>query len=106
MKKIQVILAVLCVSVFSACTPESVEPLSLQNSEASSNVVTHIGITSVPFDDGKPLVIVDGVTVSQEEFMRLDPNQVEAVHVVKGIKSTAIYGTRGENGVIIVTTKK
>jgi TonB-linked SusC/RagA family outer membrane protein len=52
-----------------------------------------------------PLYIVDGI-VSPNGIENLDPNNIESINVLKDASSTAIYGTRGTNGVIIVTTKR
>ncbi len=54
---------------------------------------------------GEPLVIIDGVPRSSEDFQRLNPTDIENVSVLKDA-SAAIYGVRGGNGVILVTTKK
>jgi len=50
-----------------------------------------------------PLILVDGITVSSLEDIPSD--QVESIDVLKDASSTAIYGARGANGVILVTTK-
>ena len=50
-----------------------------------------------------PLVLVDGV---ERDFTDLDPNEVETVSVLKDASATAVFGARGANGVIIVTTKE
>lgn len=52
-----------------------------------------------------PLYVVDGV-IWTEGITNLNPNDVESIDVLKDASSTAIYGTRGSNGVIIVTTKR
>ena len=49
------------------------------------------------------LVIVDGV---QSTFERLVPDEIESVSVLKDASATAIYGSKGANGVLLVTTKK
>ncbi len=50
-----------------------------------------------------PLIMVDGI---QRDFNQIDPNEVASISVLKDASSTAIYGTRGANGVILVTTKR
>lgn len=50
-----------------------------------------------------PLVLVDGV---EREFFQLDPNEVEDITVLKDASATAVFGVRGANGVILVTTKR
>ncbi|MBY0480257.1 MAG: TonB-dependent receptor [Chitinophagaceae bacterium] len=52
-----------------------------------------------------PLYIVDGVEWT-EGLSNLNPNDIETMDVLKDASATAIYGTRGSNGVIIVTTKR
>ena len=54
---------------------------------------------------GTPLVVIDGVPRTIEDFQRLNPSDIENVSVLKDA-SAAIYGVRGGNGVILVTTKK
>lgn len=53
--------------------------------------------------DNSPLYIVDGFPVSS--ISDISPNEIESIDVLKDASSTAIYGARGANGVIIVTTK-
>ena len=50
-----------------------------------------------------PLVLVDGVV---RDFNDIDPNEIETVSVLKDASATAVYGVRGANGVILVTTKR
>lgn len=51
-----------------------------------------------------PLYVVDGVVMS--DFQLLNPNDIESVEVLKDASSAAIYGARGANGVVLVTTKR
>jgi TonB-linked SusC/RagA family outer membrane protein len=51
-----------------------------------------------------PLYVVDGVQMM--DFHYLNPNDIEHIEVLKDASSTAIYGARGANGVILVTTKR
>lgn len=53
--------------------------------------------------DGGPLYVVDGVVTSSIDF--LNPADIEQIDVLKDASSTAIYGSRGSNGVVIVKTK-
>jgi TonB-dependent starch-binding outer membrane protein SusC len=54
--------------------------------------------------DSGPLYIVDGVPTGDINF--LNPNDIESIDVLKDAASTAIYGARASNGIILVTTKK
>lgn len=55
------------------------------------------------YNNSGALIIVDGV--ERPEFGNIDPNEIENISVLKDAASTAVYGIRGANGVIIVTTK-
>jgi TonB-linked SusC/RagA family outer membrane protein len=50
-----------------------------------------------------PLILVDGV---ERELTSIDPNEVETVSILKDASSTALFGVRGANGVILITTKR
>lgn len=52
-----------------------------------------------------PLIILDGVEVSSTDLNALDPEIIEGFSILKDATATAMYGTRGANGVMIVTTK-
>lgn len=52
--------------------------------------------------NSEPLVMVDGV---ERSFNDIDPNEVETISVLKDASATAVFGAKGANGVIIVTTK-
>ncbi len=56
------------------------------------------------FGDGRPLYVVDGVFV--DSLTELNPEAIESVDVLKDAAAAAIYGSRGSNGIIIITTKK
>jgi len=53
-----------------------------------------------------PLVVIDGLPRSQDDFNQLDANEIESVSILKDAASTALYGIQGANGVIVVTTKR
>ena len=55
-------------------------------------------------NNANPVYVVDGMILEDINF--LNPNEVESIDVLKDASATAIYGVRGANGVIIVTTKK
>ncbi len=61
------------------------------------------GIGSLDVERATPLMMVDGV---ERSFNRLDPNEVESITVLKDASATAVFGVRGANGVILVTTKR
>ncbi len=53
--------------------------------------------------DSKPLIQVDGV---ERDMWDIDPNEIESISVLKDASATAVFGVRGANGVILVTTKR
>ncbi|MEQ9289103.1 MAG: TonB-dependent receptor [Cyclobacteriaceae bacterium] len=59
------------------------------------------GVSSI--NNSSPLILVDNIV--QESLSGLDPNTIESVSVLKDAASTAIYGSRGANGIILITTK-
>ena len=63
------------------------------------------GVTSINAET-EPLYILDGSEISSNTFVSLNPNDIESVTVLKDASSTAIYGSRAANGVVIVTSKK
>ena len=64
------------------------------------------GVTT--FGTGKvdPLILIDGMELSVTELARLRPDDIESFSIMKDATSTALYGARGANGVIFVTTKQ
>jgi len=54
-------------------------------------------------NSAEPLVLVDGV---ERSFSQLDANEIESISVLKDASATAVFGVRGANGVILVTTKR
>lgn len=51
-----------------------------------------------------PLILVDGIEVTN--YNNIDPNEIESLTILKDASSTAVYGIRGANGVLIITTKR
>lgn len=82
--------------------------------------VTIRGVTSM-IGDNQPLIVIDGVRVNNETYsseaqtagtsqsnrlMDLNPDDIASMNVLKGAAATALYGTAGSTGVIVITTKK
>ncbi len=55
---------------------------------------------------GNALLIIDGMPASNEEFLLLDPNDIDEFNILKDAATAAVYGARAGNGVILVTTKR
>lgn len=60
-------------------------------------------------DSGDPLYVIDGMPISAapgDALLGLNPRDVQSIEVLKDAAATAIYGSRGGNGVILITTKR
>ena len=55
-------------------------------------------------NDASPLILIDGVPRSN--ISKIDPNEVENVTILKDASATAVFGVRGANGVILITTRR
>ena len=53
-----------------------------------------------------PLILIDGIEVSKTDLARMQPDDIENFSIMKDATSTAVYGARGANGVISITTKE
>ena len=53
-----------------------------------------------------PLYVVDGIPLSSGGIEFINPNDIEAIDILKDASATAIYGSRGANGVVVITTKR
>lgn len=56
------------------------------------------------WNNASPLFVVDGIV--RAEFAKIDPNEIETINILKDASATAVYGVKGANGVIIITTKR
>ncbi|KGE15623.1 SusC/RagA family TonB-linked outer membrane protein [Sphingobacterium deserti] len=80
--------------------------LNVQSTDAAPNANVSIRIRGANSIGGgnDPLVVIDGLQGAS--LNTLNPNDIASMEVLKDASATAIYGSRGANGVIIVTTKK
>lgn len=78
-----------------------VQVAAVSGSPGSPLTVRVRGIGTINNSD--PLYIVDGIPVDGLDF--LNPNDIESINVLKDAASSAIYGSRGANGVVLITTK-
>lgn len=60
------------------------------------------GVGSLSEAGATPLILVDGV---ERSFFQMDPNEIESINVLKDASATAVFGVRGANGVVLVTTR-
>lgn len=78
---------------------------TLSGVTVSGNSITIRGATSI-MSSTEPLVIVDGISYPASNINSIDPNMVQNVSVLKDGAETAIYGSRGGNGVIVIATRQ
>lgn len=78
--------------------------ITMQNSAEPGSDAAEIYIRGrATLNNNSPLVMVDGI---QREFNQIDPNEIQSITVLKDASAVAIYGVRGGNGVILITTKR
>jgi len=56
--------------------------------------------------DNAALIVIDGVIQANNALNNLNPNDIESINTLKGASATALYGSQGRNGALIVTTKQ
>lgn len=85
-----------------------VDVQSTSGAPGSSVQIKVRGATSINEDGNtNPLYVVDGVPMDEGfDLQQLNPQDIESIEVLKDASSSAIYGSRGANGVIIITCKK
>ncbi|WP_405564531.1 SusC/RagA family TonB-linked outer membrane protein [Polaribacter sp. Asnod6-C07] len=79
----------------------------IQNQDGSPGAAPKIQIRAASSISGasNPLIVVDGYPISGG-LETINPNDIESLEILKDAASAAIYGSRGANGVVLVTTKK
>ena len=63
------------------------------------------GVTSFGYKND-PLILIDGLEITANDLARIEPDNIESFSIMKDATATALYGARGANGVILVTTKE
>ena len=64
------------------------------------------GVSSLNDDGNKPLIIVDDVQYTYEQLSQINVNEIESISILKDASTTAIYGIKGANGVLVVKTRR
>lgn len=83
--------------------PLTQNSVSYANKEISSEI--RLRGTGKVSDDNQPIYVIDGQVVDADYVGSLDPSMIKDMQVLKDPSSTAIYGSRGANGVILLTLK-
>ena len=80
--------------------------ISTSSGQPGANSLVQLrGVNSIN-GNTEPLFIMDGIPINEDNFRSLNPNEIESVNILKDAGATAIYGSRGANGVIVITTRK
>lgn len=79
----------------------SVQPSGLPGDDQSILRIRGVGTFNGNAD---PLIMVDGIET--DNYNNIDPNEIENISILKDASATAVYGVRGANGVLIITTKR
>jgi TonB-dependent SusC/RagA subfamily outer membrane receptor len=81
-----------------------IRPTATFKSANNNGVGFDFGSFSEVDPTGPPLYVIDGVEIKSVE--NLKPEEIESISVLKGKSATTLYGEKGKNGVILITTKK
>lgn len=64
------------------------------------------GVSSLNANGNKPLIIVDDIEYTYDQLQQINVNEIETISILKDASTTAIYGVKGANGVLVVTTRR
>ncbi len=80
--------------------------ISISSGQPGANALVQLrGVNSIN-GNTEPLFILDGTPVDEDNFRSLNQNEIASITVLKDAGATAIYGSRGANGVIVIKTKQ
>jgi len=64
------------------------------------------GVSSLNPDGNRPLIVVDDIEYTYDQLAQINVNEIESISILKDASTTAIYGIKGANGVLVVTTRR
>jgi TonB-linked SusC/RagA family outer membrane protein len=64
------------------------------------------GVSSLNPDGNQPLIVVDDIQYTYQQLAQINVNEIESISILKDASTTAIYGIKGANGVLVVTTRR
>ncbi len=88
------------------------DPNQLPDIQMRGSTSLEVGVKDLQTDMGNssasnlPLFIMDGFEISLQKVMDMDENLIESITLLKDASATAMYGSRGANGVVVITTAK
>ena len=74
------------------------------STKAQTRIIRLVSQSTIPVGN-RPLCIVDGKQISEQDFKSINPNDIDKIEVLKGVNAVALYGSRATNGVILMTLK-
>lgn len=80
----------------------AIQPQGTPGNDATQIYVRGVATTG----NSNPLYVIDGVPRSATDFNRMSASEIESISVLKDASAAAVYGARGANGVIVITTKR
>jgi TonB-linked SusC/RagA family outer membrane protein len=64
------------------------------------------GVSTLAGGSSTPLILVDDIEFTYDQVSRLDPNEIESITILKDASTTAVFGIKGANGVMLITTRR
>lgn len=80
--------------------------ITRNSGQPGGNATVQLRGASTKNTNSEPLFVVDGSPVNKNNFKALKPDDIASINVIKDTNAIAIYGNRGANGVVVITTKK
>jgi len=80
--------------------------ISTNSGQPGANSLVNLrGVSSIN-GNTEPLFLLDGIPINEDNFRSINANEIASIDVLKDAGATAIYGSRGANGVILITTRR
>ena len=89
---------------YSGSDPNTLPTVNIRGNSSLPMSVNELN-TSVSQQLNQPLIIMDGFEISLQKLMDFNDEEIESINILKDASATAIYGSRGANGVVVITTK-
>lgn len=87
--------------------PNSLPSITIRGTSSLPTDVKDMKVsTEVQRTANQPLFILDGFEISLQRFVDMDESQIEGITILKDANATALYGSKGSNGVVLITSKK
>lgn len=104
-KSINVLNGKSAVKVYGGKGKNGVVVMTTNNSKSLFNNNKNATFYHFDTDEESPIYVINGEVIEQEDMSKIDPNVIESIEILKDEKATQIYGSKGKNGAVIVTSK-